>query len=70
MDKGNTTYAATFSSGAYIEVKSSNRFILISLFLVSLPSYYINTANGLMGSDTEDNLGPNVSFTCECCGDG
>ena len=61
MDKGNATYAATFSSGAYIEVQSANGFI--SLLLVSLPSNYINTTKGLMGSfnrDTEDDLAPKV----------
>ena len=59
MDKGNVTYAATFSSGAYIEVQPANGFI--SLLLVSLPSNYINITKGLMGSfndDTEDDLAP------------
>ena len=61
MDKGNGTYAATFSSGAYIEVRSENGFI--SLLLVSLPSNFINNTRGLMGSfngDTEDDLAPKV----------
>ena len=61
MDKGNTSYAATFSSGAYIEVQSANGFM--SLLLVSLPNNYINTTKGLMGSfngDTEDDLAPKV----------
>ena len=61
MDKGNATYAATFSSGAYIEVRSDNGFI--SLLLVSLPSNFINSTRGLMGSFNgaiEDDLAPKV----------
>lgn len=59
MDRGNSTYAATFSSGAYIEVQSANSFI--SLLLVSLPNNFVNKTTGLMGSfngNTEDDLVP------------
>jgi hypothetical protein len=61
MEKLNETYAATFSSGAYIEVKSANGFI--SLLLVSLPTSFQGTTTGLMGSfngDIEDDLLPKV----------
>ena len=61
MRKPNETYAASFSSGAYIEVKSANGFI--SLLLVSLPVTFQHTTTGLMGSfngNTEDDLLPNV----------
>ena len=60
-DRGNAKYTATFSSGAYIEVKSANGFI--SLLLVSLPNSFINMTRGLMGSlngDTADDLAPKV----------
>ena len=59
MDKGNSTYAAAFSSGAYVEVQSANGFI--SLLLVSLPNSFENKTSGLMGSfngNTEDDLVP------------
>ena len=61
MEKPNKTYAATFTSGAYIEVKSANGFI--SLLLVSLPASFQGTTSGLMGSfngDTQDDLAPEV----------
>ena len=60
-DRGNGTYTATFSSGAYVEVKSANGFI--SLLLVSLPNNFMNMTRGLMGSfngDTADDLAPKV----------
>ena len=59
MDKGNATYSAGFSSGAYIEVRSANGFI--SLLLVSLANNFVNMTQGLMGSfngDTLDDLLP------------
>ena len=59
-DRGNGTYTAIFSSGAYIEVKSANGFI--SLLLVSLANNFMNMTRGLMGSfngDTADDLAPN-----------
>jgi hypothetical protein len=59
MNKGNATFAAVFSSGAYIEVQSANSFI--SLLLVSLPSTFMGTTTGLMGSfngNTDDDLAP------------
>ena len=61
MDKGNETYMATFSSGAYVEVQSNNGFI--SLLLVSLPTSFMNTTTGLMGSfngNTDYDLVPKV----------
>ena len=60
-DRGHSTYTATFSSGAYIEVKSANGFI--SLLLVSLPNNFISMTQGLMGSfngDTYDDLAPKI----------
>ena len=61
MDKGNQTYVATFSSGAYVEVQSANGFI--SLLLVSLPVSFKNATTGLMGSfngNTDDDLAPKL----------
>ena len=61
MDKGNKTFMATFSSGAYVEVQSANGFI--SLLLVSLPVSFKNATTGLMGSfngDTDDDLAPKL----------
>ena len=61
MDKGNITYSATFSGGAYIEVRAANG--IISLLLVSLTNDFVNTTRGLMGSfngDTLDDLVPKV----------
>ena len=61
MEKPNKTYAATFSSGAYVEVQSANGFI--SLLLVSLPPSFQGTTTGLMGSfngNIEDDLVPKV----------
>ena len=59
MDKGNSTYAAAFSSGVYIEVQSANGFI--SLLLTSLPKTFMFKTSGLMGSfnsNAEDDLVP------------
>ena len=59
MDKGNKSLSAAFSSGAYIEVRASNR--ILSLLLVSLPTTFLNTTRGLMGSyngNTSDDLAP------------
>ena len=61
MEKPNKTYAATFSSGAYVEVQSANGFI--SLLLVSLPPSFQGTTTGLMGlfnGKIEDDLVPKV----------
>ena len=61
MDKGNKTYMATFSSGAYVEVQSANGFI--SLLLVSLPDSFKDATTGLMGSfngNTDDDLAPKL----------
>lgn len=71
MDKQNNTFSATFASGAYIEVRATNQ--IISLLLVSLPTMFINTTKGLMGSyngnlsddlvpKTEDGIGEPISI--------
>ena len=58
-DRGNDSYSATFSSGAYIEVRREND--IISTVLVSLPTSFQGTTKGLMGlynGDTSDDLAP------------
>ena len=58
-DRGNDSYSATFSSGAYIEVRREND--IISTVLVSLPTSFQGTTRGLMGSfngDASDDLAP------------
>ena len=61
MDRENNTISATFSSGAYIEVRVSNG--ILSLLVVSLPITFLNTTRGLMGSyngDKTDDLAPKL----------
>ena len=57
--RGNNSYSATFSTGAYVEVRLEND--IISTVLVSLPTSFRETTRGLMGSyngDTSDDLAP------------
>ena len=64
MDKGNNSISATFSSGAYIEVRASNG--ILSLLLVSLPITFFNKTRGLMGSyngNKFDDLTPKLGDT-------
>jgi len=61
MDKENSTISATFSSGAYIEVRASSG--ILSLLVVSLPITFLNTTRGLMSSyngDKTDDLAPKL----------
>ena len=58
-DKGNSTVVATFTSGVSVELKAHNG--IISLMLVSLPSYLKGHTKGLMGNfngDPSDDLLP------------
>ena len=61
-DLGNSTFSATFSSGAYLEVKEENG--IISVLVVSLPESFRGTlTTGLMGSfngNVSDDLLPNL----------
>ena len=61
-DLGNSTLSATFSSGAYLEVKEENG--IISVLVVSLPESFRGTlTTGLMGSfngNVSDDLLPNL----------
>ena len=63
-DLGNKTLSATFSSGAYLEVKEENG--IISVLIVSLPESFIGVpTTGLMGSfngNTSDDLLPNLGI--------
>ena len=62
-DRGNSTYSALFSSGAYVEVRLEND--IISTVLVSLPDSFEGITRGLMGSyngDIYDDLLPNGSI--------
>ena len=57
--RGNNSFAAHFSNGAYVEVKEE--IDIISLLLVSLPNSLLNTTHGLLGTyngDTSDDLLP------------
>ena len=61
-DLGNNTFSATFFSGAILQVKESNGFI--SVLTISLPKYYLNKTQGLMGKfngDMTDDLTPKNS---------
>ena len=61
-DLGNSTLSATFSSGAYLEVKEENG--IISVVIVSLPeSFKVIPIHGLMGSfngNTSNDLLPRL----------
>ena len=61
-DLGNSTLSATFSSGAYLEVKEENG--IISVVIVSLPEHFKDVpTHGLMGSfngNTSDDLLPRL----------
>lgn len=63
-DLGNSTFSATFSSGAYLEVKEENG--IISVLIVSLPESFRGTlSTGLMGSfngNASDDLLPNLGI--------
>ena len=60
-DLGNSTYSASFSSGAYLEVKQENG--IFSSLVVSLPKMFrVAGTSGLMGSfngNQSDDLLPN-----------
>ena len=60
-DLGNNTFTASYSSGAYLEVKEENNFF--STLTVTLPSVFReNETQGLMGSfngNASDDLLPN-----------
>ena len=56
------TFSASFSSGAYLEVKEMNGFIAV--FIVNLPKQYKGLTRGLMGNyngDISDDLIPKGS---------
>ena len=55
----NSTFSATFSSGAYLKVQESDEFIAV--LIVGLPEQYKGMTNGLMGpynGDISDDLTP------------
>ena len=61
-DLGNNTLTATYSSGAYLNVREENG--ILSIVIVSLPTSFQGTTRGLMGSfngDTSDDLVPRNS---------
>ena len=61
-DRGNNTLSATFSSGAYLEVKEENQ--ILSVLIVSLPNSFRGRTLGLMGpfnGNTSDDLLPRVA---------
>ena len=63
-DKGNATVTAAFSEGTSIELKVENG--IISVMLVSLPSYQKGKTRGLMGNfngDPNDDLVPKDATT-------
>ena len=56
---GNNTYAATFGSGAYVQVREELEYL--SVLIVSLPDSFRNRTRGLMGTfngDASDDLLP------------
>ena len=58
-DLGNNTFTATYSSGAYLNVREENG--ILSVVIVSLPRSFQGTTRGLMGSfngDTSNDLVP------------
>ncbi len=61
-DLGNSTLSATFSSGAYVQVKEENG--IMSVLIISLPTKFRETStSGLMGSfngDPSDDLLPKL----------
>ena len=63
-DLGNSSYSASFSSGAYVEVKEENG--IFSVLIVSLPNGFEGgQSHGLMGSfngNTSDDLLPKLSL--------
>ena len=61
-DLVNNTFTATYSSGAYLNVREENG--ILSIVIVSLPRSFQGTTRGLMGSfngDTSDDLVPRNS---------
>ena len=61
-DLGNNTLSATFSGGAYLEVKEENQ--ILSVLIVSLPNSFRGRTLGLMGpfnGNTSDDLLPRMS---------
>ena len=64
INLGNNTYAASFTSGAYVQVQEELGFL--SVLIVSLPDSFQNLTRGLMGSfngDTSDDLLPKGGST-------
>ena len=64
IKSGNTTFSATFSSGAFLQVQEENGFI--SVLIVSLPESYQSKTQGLMGpynGDKTDDLTPRGTGT-------
>ena len=64
INLGNNTYAASFASGAYVQVREELGFL--SVLIVSLPDSFQNLTRGLMGSfngDTSDDLLPKGGST-------
>ena len=64
-DLGNSSFSATFSSGAYMEVREENGFF--ALLIISLPEIFKEVeTSGLMGSfngNVSDDLLPNGGIT-------
>ena len=64
-DIGNSSFSATFSTGAYMKVREENGFF--ALLVISLPETYKEiTTSGLMGSfngNISDDLRPNEGIT-------
>ena len=52
IKSGDTTFSATFSSGAFLQVQEENGFI--SVLIVSLPESYQSKTQGLMGTYNGD----------------
>ena len=64
INLGNNTYAASFTSGAYVQVQEELGFL--SVLIVSLPDSFQNLTRGLMGSfngDPSDDLLPKRGST-------
>ena len=64
VDRGNNTYGAVFSSGAYVEVREENG--TLSSVIVAVPSSFRGKTRGLMGTyngNTSDDLVPRFGAT-------
>ena len=64
IKSGKTTFSATFSNGAFLQVQEQNGFI--SVLIVSLPESYQSKTQGLMGpynGDKTDDLSPSENGT-------